>query len=217
MTVFIREISPQGELRDVFLSDTRDAERQTAYSAQRALLVRGDSGPTLVMFEGMIQTLENDARTLSVTRFEDLAYDLSGLLGPTTDRRRIAELSTAELLAADPAVAEEVRQTRGRLVAEGHERISQSLISIVVPLLGFSVLLLAGFTRFGIWRQILGAVIAVIIVKAADTSLVEFAMTDPRLWPFVHGGWIFGIGMVIAALSLARQPFTLSRLRRARA
>ena len=66
MTLFIREISPEGELRDVFLANTRSAGRQTTYSAQRALLVRS-AGPELVMFDGMLQTLDAEGRTLAVT------------------------------------------------------------------------------------------------------------------------------------------------------
>ena len=215
MTVFIGEISPQGELRDVFLSDTRSTGRHTAYSAQRALLVRSESGPKLVMFDGMVQTLDVEGRTLSLTRFGDLAYDLGALLGSAGKRRRIDELSTLELLAADPATATEVREDAARLVAEGNERISQATLSAVAPLIGFGVLLLAGFTRFGIWRQVLAAVLVVIAVKAADTSFTGLAMADVRLWPLVHAGSLIGFGLVLATLALARQPFAARRRSRA--
>ena len=45
------------------MSDTRNPETQVIYTAKNAFLVRGDSGPKLVMFDGMTQTLRtSDAR-----------------------------------------------------------------------------------------------------------------------------------------------------------
>lgn len=213
ITVFIREVTPEGELQDVFLSDTSRADRQTTYSAQRSLLVRTETGPKLVMFDGMVQTLRVDARTLSVTRFEDLAYDLGDLLGTSTRTRRPDQLSTRELLTADAVLVEEVGRGRAELLVEGHERISQATLSLAAPLLGFATLLLGGYTRFGIWRQILAAVAVVIIVKAADTSFTGLAMSDARLWPLVYAGSLLALCLVAGTLWIAGRPFNLTLLR----
>ena len=43
VTVYIREITPAGELRNVFLSDLRDPEREITYTATQAYLVRADT------------------------------------------------------------------------------------------------------------------------------------------------------------------------------
>jgi lipopolysaccharide export system permease protein len=55
ITFYIRDISETGELQDVFLADDRGAGTRTTYSARRALLVRGDIDPKLIMFDGMSQ------------------------------------------------------------------------------------------------------------------------------------------------------------------
>ncbi|MDE3078963.1 MAG: LptF/LptG family permease, partial [Paracoccaceae bacterium] len=52
VTLFVRKITPLGEMQDLFLSDGRSTVSRTTYSAQRALLVPVATGPKLVMFDG---------------------------------------------------------------------------------------------------------------------------------------------------------------------
>ncbi len=78
VTFYIREISARGELKNVFLSDARDPTRTLTYTTREALLIRGDTAPTLIMLEGLTQVLDRETRLLSVTQFEDFAFDLSG-------------------------------------------------------------------------------------------------------------------------------------------
>ncbi|HEX9857775.1 MAG TPA: LptF/LptG family permease, partial [Paracoccaceae bacterium] len=79
ITLYIREITVNGELRDLFLADDRNVNDRSIYTAGRALLVRGDAGPKLVMLEGMVQSLSRDGQQMSVTRFADFTYDLGAL------------------------------------------------------------------------------------------------------------------------------------------
>ena len=58
----------------------------------------------------------------------------------------------------------------------------------MAPLLGFSILLLGRYSRFGIWRQVLVAVVVVILVKMADTAFVDLALRGDGLWPLVYCG-----------------------------
>ena len=46
------------------------------------------------------------------------------------------------------------------MIYEGHGRISQALLAVAAALVGFAAMLVGNFSRFGRWRQILGAVIA---------------------------------------------------------
>ena len=47
LTFYIRDITPSGELLDIFLSDTHNAAESITYTADRAFLVKGDQGPQL--------------------------------------------------------------------------------------------------------------------------------------------------------------------------
>jgi len=54
ITVYVRGITARGEMEELFLEDDRDPAAKVTYTAERALLVRGDTGPRLVMFVGAL-------------------------------------------------------------------------------------------------------------------------------------------------------------------
>ncbi|AZQ67698.1 LPS export ABC transporter permease LptF [Silicimonas algicola] len=217
VTFYIREITPLGSLSNIFLSDSRTEGRTVTYTAREALLIRGEDAPSLVMIDGMAQVYDEASRRLSVTRFDDFAFDLEGLVeGISGDRRRPAELSTLALLAATPETQELTRSSRATLIAEAHERFSNALNGLVAPLIGFSALLVGGFSRFGVRRQILGAIFALIIVQMVTQAGQGAVQGDERMWPFAYAGPLLGLFMAWGLLLLAARP-TLLRLRRVRA
>ncbi len=176
ITVYIRDITPAGELRDLFLSDSRDPALQTIYTADRALLVKGDTGPRLVMFDGMAQILRQPANQLSTTRFADFAYDLGAALNRSALRRQDpSELSSFALLTLAPADLKALGATSHQALGEVHNRLVQSLLAPVATLLGFVSLLVGTFSRFGIWRQIGLAVGLLIFVKMIDNAAASAA------------------------------------------
>ncbi len=213
VTFYIREIAANGELRDVFLSDDRSATGRTTYSAKRALLVRGDTGPKLVMIDGMSQTLTRDSGRLSVTHFSDFTRDLSGMVGDgLRDRRTVSELSTADLLAAPAALLAETAATRAEFLSEAHDRFAQPVLAIAAALIGFSALLLGAFSRFGLWRQILVAVLMLILMQLVANAATSASLRNADLWPLVYAAPLLGITIGVATLALSQRPRRLRRL-----
>lgn len=193
ITFYIREITPDGALQDIFLSDASSDDAKVIYTARQALLLRQDTGPKLVMFDGMAQILSVNGDRLSTTSFDDFAYDISGLtdaLAPNS--RGVKELGTLELLRPTPDLLKETGQSRGVLLYEGHGRINQALLAIVAPLVGFATMMVGGFSRFGLWRQIVGAVVALILLKSLDNAMADTARSDPALWPLSYGATVIG-------------------------
>jgi lipopolysaccharide export system permease protein len=182
VTFYIREISPEGELRNVFIDDSRSDGRRITYTAARALIVRQDAGPKLLMFDGMVQTLNTATRQLAVTRFDDFAYDVGALVPlPQPDRRRLEELSTFEILTGGEALLAETGRTRADFAQEVHDRVTQALLGLVAPLLGFSIMMLGGFSRFGMWRQIFGAIVALVAIESLDNAATDAIRGAPSL------------------------------------
>jgi lipopolysaccharide export system permease protein len=207
VTFYIREIAATGELLDVFLSDARDPASRITYSALRALIVSGDSGPKLIMFDGMAQSMDRASSHLTVTRFADLTYDIAGFMADSGPRGRSSEeLPTRDLLRADPALAAELGTTRAVLLQEGHSRISNPLLGLAAPLIGFSALLVGAFSRFGLWRQVLGAVILLVVVQFADNLGAQTVLRDQRLWPVQYLSAVLGLGVAVALLAAAAKP-----------
>ena len=201
VTLYIRELTQTGELRDLFLSDERGQGSIITYTARRAFLARSDDGPKLLLFDGMTQTLDHKTGRLSVTRFADVTYDLADMLSPQeADGRSIYEVSTPELLRASPELAAEVRQSRAALLEEGHSRIAQPLLGLVTALIGFSTLLLGAFSRFGLWRQIIGAIVLLVILQMLITQASALALESAAAWPLIY--LAPGVGILASVLIL---------------
>ena len=213
MTFYIREISPEGELLDIFMSDTRNPDAQVTYTAKNAFLVRDDSGPKLVMFDGMVQTLGSNGKRLFTTSFSDFSYDIGALISiKEHPGRTIRELSTSELLSPTPALVQETGGTRARLLYEGHDRFAQPLLAVVTALVGFSALMVGSFSRFGVTRQIISAIVLLVLIKALDSTMVGYASTNEHLWALVYLPVVAGVVVAAVLLWLSERPGRIARI-----
>lgn len=216
MTFYIREISPKGELLDVFMSDSRNPDVQATYTAKNAVLVHGETGPKLVMFDGMVQTLETkeaEAARLFTTRFSNFAYDIGSLIDSTPKTGRTAsELSTPELLFPTRDLQQETGTSRAVMLKLGHDRFAKPLMAIVTSLVGFCVLLVGSFSRFGLSRQILAAIGLLVLIKSLDSAMAGYAIQNAHLWPLVYVPVITGLILIVAILWFAERPGQLARI-----
>ncbi len=219
ITLYIREITSDGELLDLFLSDEREKETGGAhltYSAERALILRTDDGPRLLMFDGLAQILSSEGR-LTTTGFDEFTYDVSALLtGPIVGDRSVSQLYTHELLTPNKAIQKETGQTRAALIAEAHFRNAQAFYVIVAALAGFSMLIVAGFSRFGMWRQVLIAIAVVATLQSVDNTMLDLARQSETGTPLVYVASLVGALFNIFVLWLATRPspFDVQRRRR---
>ncbi len=212
LTVYIREISPSGELLDIFLADTRDPAEQVTYTASKAFVVR-DAGQTqLVMIDGMAQTLRVENQRLFTTSFSDFAYNIGTLVGQSERTGRHArEVSTWELLNPTPELMAETRRSEARLKSRAHDRFSQSILGTVAALLGFATLLVGGYSRFGVWRQIVAAILLIVVVKAMETAGLNMARSNAELWFATYLPSLAGFFIVWCLLFLAGRPYLFKR------
>ena len=213
VTFYIREIDADGRLLDVFLSDSRDGQTQVTYTAKTAYLVRQETGPKLVMLNGIAQTLDTNSKRLSTTGFSDFSYDIGSLISLGNKQgRSYDQLSTAELLRATPALVQETGASRALMIYAAHDRFSQSLLTIVAALIGFSSLIVGTFSRFGVWRQIIGAIAILVVIKTLDGVVADFVMQDEQRWPAIYLPALVGFFIVWLMLWLSARPAAISRI-----
>lgn len=213
ITFYIRDISPEGELRDVFLSDRRDPESPVTYTSTLAYLVQDPGGTKLVMVKGLAQTLRADGKRLFTTHFDDFSYDISRLIARNPTNLNKAEFAhTADLILRPERVAEETGSTIGQLHFILHSRFTQALMCIVSALIGFATLLLGSFSRFGVWWQILMAFTILVIIKLFESSVTSMAITEPATWPFMYVPSAVGFLVTLILLYFASRPGLLRRL-----
>ena len=209
VTLFIRDVAGDGRLLDLFIEDARDPAAQVTYTAQEALVVRAEAGPVLVLLEGLSQTLRpgDGTPSLEVTRFAELSYDMAGMFAGRGDRGRdLRDYGTSTLLAAPPALLEATGASAGDARREAHERLAQPLLSPVAAMLGFATLMIGGFSRFGVWRQVGWAVLGLIGVQFLSNAAANQVGRDADLWPLLYLPALLGAALCAGLLWLAARP-----------
>lgn len=207
ITLYIREISPTGELLDLFLSDERSASSRAIHAARKAFLVRGETAPKLVMVDGSTQTLGRSDGRMSVTRFSDFTLDLAGLVqvGGTT-QVALNALPTRVLLAAAPDDLASTGSTEAAFLEEGHTRLAGPLMSVAAPLVGFAALLLGTFSRFGLWRQVALGVGLLIGMQMVWTWGGSVAIASASAWPAIYLAPLLGVATAWGLLWASQRP-----------
>lgn len=212
VTFYIREITQSGEMLDIFISEATNPARRVTYTASRAYLIRTDNGPQLVMINGLAQTLNLETNRLTTTGFDDFAYDVSALINDTgVPGRSASGLGTWELLNPTDEIMSETGQSREQMIVRGHDRFGQAFLGFVAGLLGFSALVAGGFSRFGLWRNIMLAVGLVIVLKILESTGASIARNNAALWPFVYLAGFGGIAISTVLLWIASRPYFFKR------
>ncbi|MCU4653901.1 LPS export ABC transporter permease LptF [Roseibacterium sp. SDUM158016] len=220
LTVYIREITELGEFRDLFLQDSSQPGVEITYTATTALLVRSEAGPRLVMFDGMAQSLDRETGRLSTVTFADFTYDVAALIAEGRARNYdVRELPTAMLVRADAQTAEEFGLPLARMLFEGHDRIARAIFSIFPPLIGAACLMLGHFSRFGVWRQILLAVVLVVPLQVIWNASEAVARADAERWYLAYAQPVAAllVTLVLVVFAGSRRKMFTGYRRRARA
>jgi len=214
ITFYIREISPEGELRDVFLSDQRDPDSPVTYTSSLAYLVQEGGSTKLVMVKGLAQTLRADGARLFTTHFDDFSYDISRLIARNpTSLNRVEFAHTLELLRRPGRVMEVTGASAGELQYTLHTRFTQALLCVVAALIGFATLLLGSFSRFGVWWQIITAFVLLVCVKLVEGGVTGVVLSNAAAWPLMYLPSALGFGMAAGLLYGAARPGVWRRMR----
>jgi lipopolysaccharide export system permease protein len=209
VTLYVREITPEGLLRDLYLSDNRRAEQRTDYTAREAFLTRGTEGPVLVMINGMAQSYGAGGRQLAVLRFGDLAYDLGRLIGPSAFATTTQMLATVTLLRESPEDIAAAQATLAEFRAEAFTRFSEPFLSLMAALVGFGAIQLGAFNRLGRWKQVLGALVLLAVIQGVNNAGTTSALRDEGMAlavfaPVVLGGVVAAVLLWLASYSGGR-------------
>ena len=165
------------------------------------------------MMDGAAQSLgRGEDRRLALTRFADFTIDISDITQQRGGERvSLREIFTLDLLKASPELITRTGATRAAILEEAHSRIAGSLLGIAAPLLGFAALMLGSYSRFGLWRQIGGAVLLIILLQMLSTAGAGAALRSKSGWPLVYVAPLFGVVLTVILLWIAGRPRRLKR------
>ncbi|MGP9790019.1 LptF/LptG family permease [Roseinatronobacter sp. NSM] len=200
IVVFLRDITPEGKLVDVFLSDARTAGTRVEYNAASALLVPGKLGPALVMLDGVALIYREGPDRLGTLSFDELTFDVGGLIGPAGRRTDVRELPTRVLIAPDATNLQALGIAMAEVRFELASRFAQPLLAVMTSLIGFVAICLGQFSRLGAWRQVVGAIIVLALVQLASNAASGFALRNAALAWLAFVPVLLGTGVVAAML-----------------
>ena len=212
VTTFVGDTNLQGELLNISIFDNRDPSLTHIYTANTAQLIKDEQQLIVVLNDGLIQSFKPSQNNIAITTFSELTFDLSvKLTNDFINLPTIDQLPTM-LLIRTPVVASKLSKTSVASVVENlHERINTAVLSLVVSLVGFSMLYIGGFSRFGSNRYIALAIFTLIFLKLVEGSTVGITYTELYYWPLLYSSSVLGILIVFASLfvSLNYRAFLL--------
>lgn len=207
LTMYIRAISDRGALEDVFISDTRSEANSITYTAERAFVVGSDTGPKLILMNGLSEMLRASDQSLSVVRFSTFTFDLASRIAPGAYRKlQPADLTTLQLLDFPTASQKLPPEHLPLIVPRIHERIAATLLAPAAILMGVGIMMLGGFTRFGLWRQIVLATFIMVLLNVAQNALVRVVAGNLDLWALHYAPPFALMAIGLGALWRASAP-----------
>jgi len=210
VTLFIRDISTNGELFDVFISDRRDDVFTYDYSAANAYLLGSENKAVFVLTNGVIQIYNTDQKLLSLTNFDELTYDLSEAFAKNKEPQiRLGELPTY-LLWSDPIAAMNAAdKTLAQVLENFHSRIQRALLCLVATLIGFATLYAADFSRYGTSRFVALAIFLLANVKIVESAVIAITRSNSSSWPLVYLPTLIGLSIVVIMIMFSEHKWKL--------
>ena len=204
LTIYIREANGPGDMRGVMVHDARKPESAVTFNAERGALVKTDTGPRLVMFEGLAQRVDPETDSLSLLRFDKIGYDLSDFVSDPADRKRKAsEFFFFDLIwPKDPDITE---RDYGRFVSEGHEQLSAPLYGFAIVVVAAAAMLYGSFSRRGYIARMVAAAFLGVGLRVVGLAFQSVVKSTPEAWPIMYLPPI--IASCIALWFLARGRF----------
>lgn len=180
ITVFVRQREASGELVGILVHDSRRPSDPVTLVAERGRLAMSEEGPRVVLVAGNRQELDRETGRMRFLYFERYSVDLGRVAQRSTERwREPRERYLHELFRAPQN--ENDRQSRARLLAEGHNRIVTPLLAFTLTMIGLACLLSGDFNRRGQMRRVVTAIAAAIAVQTAAVASNNLTTKWPSL------------------------------------
>jgi lipopolysaccharide export system permease protein len=207
MTVYVRMREASGDLIGILLHDNRKADAPVTMVAERGRLAVADGGPRVVLVSGNRQELDRATGRVRILYFDRYSVDIGRIGERTADRwREPRERFMHELFGSARDDAD-----RGRLRAEGHNRLVAPLLPVSMTLVAIAALLAGDHNRRGQNRRVVAAVVLAAALQASNLSMQNVVTKWPAAVPLLYANAL--LPMLLAGWWLARgTPAWIARL-----
>lgn len=185
LTVYVRERRVNGELLGILVHDERDLAHPVTLMAERGALVHSNQGPRVLLINGNRQEVSKENGQLSLLYFERYSVDVTSLSGEGAAHwREPRERYLGELL--DPGDSPPDIAYRGKLIAEGHQRLSSPLHVPALVLIALAAILTGRHERRGQTHRILAAVAAAVALQSVEIAVSSASASMPIVLPLLY-------------------------------
>jgi lipopolysaccharide export system permease protein len=200
LTVFIRQLSNNGDIQGILVHDSRDKLRPVTYIADKGILAQTPTGPRLIMMDGTIENSGKGGQQLQVLHFQSDTLNLDQFSGSAQySSRKRSERFLGELLW--PTEQDLTQRVRDEFYAEAHDRLSQPLYCIAFALIALAAVVRGRRQRGSVALRLGGAIVAAVGLRIIGYSIVGLAQ---RHQPLVAAFYLLPLlGTVCAILVLA--------------
>lgn len=200
LTVYVKNTAPNGDLLGLVVHNTQPSGDTVTVIAERGSIVDTDTGARLLLSNGNQQT-QGDGDIISVW-FDAYTFDLherddSALITYREPKERFL----SELL--EPGDSPADIKNRSKLIAEGHNRLAQPLLSLSYVGVALLLLLKTEFNRQGQTMTVIMAIFSMVAILAANLTLVSASSKSGLFIPVLY---IAAIGPFVVSVILLLVP-----------
>ena len=201
LTVFIRQLASNGEIRGILVHDSRDRARPVSYIAEKGILAQTPAGTRLIMVDGTIETGAQGGQQLQVLHFESYTVNLDQFSGPARiTLRKPSERYLGELL-WPPERQGVTPRIREQFFAEAHDRIAQPLYCIAFALIALAAVMRGRRQRGSIALRLTAASLLAAGLRIAGYGITGLAQRHPPLVAAFYLLPALGAAGAVAALA----------------
>lgn len=181
LTVFVREISPDGRMRGILVHDDRNHHLPTTYLADTGVLAQTPLGARLIMYSGTIQQAREGGAQLSVLKFQTYVFDLDQFGG----QQHVTELRTSERYLPEllwpTFVHDPGKRMRDIFFAEANNRLAAPLYCIAFALMAFAAVSHTRRARGAYALRLTLVSLAAAVLRIVGYSFQGLGARDPML------------------------------------
>jgi lipopolysaccharide export system permease protein len=202
LTIFIRQLSANGEMRDILAHDSRDLNHPVTYIARRGQLAQTPEGAQrLILFDAVTEQSSEKGARIVVGSFASYPIPLDQFAGPSRDTtRKASERFLDELLW--PPEPNLTPQTRLGFAVEAYDRLSQPLYCLTFAFIAMAAVLRGRRQRGPLAMRLTLASLAAVGLRLAGYGVRGAAQNHP--WLIATFYLIPLLGGLAAIIALAR-------------
>lgn len=199
LTVFVRQMSSDGQITGILVHDSRVPDKPITWLAQKGVLAQTPAGTRLILMDAKVEQSAAHGSQLSIVSFARDTLNLDQFAGPAhATLRKTSELSLGELLA--PHGTNLTQQIRNAYFSEANNRLASPLYCLAFAIIAMAAILRGRRQRGPIALRLSLASLAAVALRIAGYGVQGLSQNHPALCILYYA--IPSIGMLGGILVL---------------